>query len=834
MAYNNNTPRAEYTASAAQTVFPFLFKIFTSADIKVYQTPSGQVPDDTADLLTLTTDYTVTINGDAGGEITLVSGASNGDKLTLLRSLEITRNIEYQAQGDLTADTLNLDQEYQTYLIADKEASLDRVIKLPENVQTTSNMLPPPESLQVIRWNSAGTALENHTIGDDSVFINIYNVDNIAAMLLVDPLVIPTVNVRGYYTANDGGGGIFNYNASQSAVNDGGTIINGWVRQYSGAVNVKWFGAKGDGVTDDTVAIQLAIDNANGELEATDGVFINTTVTINSNILLFGSATFKRKLNYDVDDTSAGASNTTMFDITSHGIEVKFDGITFDGNEQNQDGYEPSSTLIRAYDLAGTITSVLKIDVSNCTFKNQTRSSLTFKGSETTTGQELATVTNCWFSEGRKGIGAGDPRAINPSGFAPTYINANDGFKVNVDNCKFTFTQTLSVVEPLDYAPCGIKFTYIEEDINAGGSSGIITNNLFYKLGRSDYSYTGAVDGNNGIGVVDAYSIGRDIIIQGNRFIECYEACVRGKTNIDGLIIDANIFHDCKDAAVAIGPKGTYNGDQIGRIVISNNIVRGADVVGFSIVGESTVVPAYAGDISIIGNMISGITNINTIAGNVGAIVVRFGGRVVISDNNIYSCNAINVAGIMVKETSDVVVNGNKIVNVGYISIFLTGISDRALVDGNDIDQAAATGIYLDSTGTPDVVVSDNIVSNVVTYGINVSQGRYVTVTGNNVTEVTGSSRGFYVGVGVIKAIVSGNVTNAATPTYITIGNNICQELNSWNHTINQRSAAPTVGTWAVGDIIYHTTPIAGGFIGSVCITAGTPGTWKTFGAISV
>lgn len=44
---------------------------------------------------------------------------------------------------------------------------------------------------------------------------------------------------------------------------------------------------------------------------------------------------------------------------------------------------------------------------------------------------------------------------------------------------------------------------------------------------------------------------------------------------------------------------------------------------------------------------------------------------------------------------------------------------------------------------------------------------------------------------------------------------------------------APTVGTWAVGDIIQHSVPAAGGNFGWVCTTAGTPGTWKTFGAIS-
>ena len=46
-------------------------------------------------------------------------------------------------------------------------------------------------------------------------------------------------------------------------------------------------------------------------------------------------------------------------------------------------------------------------------------------------------------------------------------------------------------------------------------------------------------------------------------------------------------------------------------------------------------------------------------------------------------------------------------------------------------------------------------------------------------------------------------------------------------------SAIPTVGTWAVGDLVYNTAPVSGGYVGWVCTTAGTPGTWKTFGLIS-
>lgn len=46
-------------------------------------------------------------------------------------------------------------------------------------------------------------------------------------------------------------------------------------------------------------------------------------------------------------------------------------------------------------------------------------------------------------------------------------------------------------------------------------------------------------------------------------------------------------------------------------------------------------------------------------------------------------------------------------------------------------------------------------------------------------------------------------------------------------------AAAPTTGTYLQGDIVYNTSPTASGFVGWVCVAGGTPGTWKTFGAIS-
>jgi hypothetical protein len=95
----------------------------------------------------------------------------------------------------------------------------------------------------------------------------VLSVAALKALPVTDLTTSTAVNVLGYYAEGDGGGGIFRFDPLASAADNGGTIIaptagsGRWLRDLvPGPLNVKWFGARGNGVANDAPAIQAAID----------------------------------------------------------------------------------------------------------------------------------------------------------------------------------------------------------------------------------------------------------------------------------------------------------------------------------------------------------------------------------------------------------------------------------------------------------------------------------------------------------------------------------------------------------------------------------------------
>lgn len=162
--------------------------------------------------------------------------------------------------------------------------------------------------------------------------------------------------------------------------------------------------------------------------------------------------------------------------------------------------------------------------------------------------------------------------------------------------------------------------------------------------------------------------------------------------------------------------------------------------------------------------------------------------------------------------STDVSVRGNDI-NGGVFGIFFRYIP-TAFIAENYIKNITDTAIYSfdDFSG----VIKDNVINTVPT-GINLRgpAGSKAKVY-NNLIEGT-TSRRIYAQDGV----------QLVKPFKDAVSNDTTQRFDSV-----EANSPPTTGAWNVGDEVRYRVPVAGGFVGAVCVTAGTPGTWKQFGAI--
>ncbi|NBS68910.1 hypothetical protein EBT31_08320 [bacterium] len=130
---NNVTRRVVYAASGTGP-YNFTFEILANTDIAVYR-------DDT--LLTLTADYTVTINANGTGYVTLTATPTGATQIAIVGNRTISRTTDFVTGGDFFANTLNDELDQQTIFAQQNAEGLGRALTAPQTDPTSINMVLP-------------------------------------------------------------------------------------------------------------------------------------------------------------------------------------------------------------------------------------------------------------------------------------------------------------------------------------------------------------------------------------------------------------------------------------------------------------------------------------------------------------------------------------------------------------------------------------------------------------------------------------------------------------------------------------------------------------------
>ena len=140
----SNVPRRVVFAPSGVGPYAFTFEILAAADIAVYKGTT---------LLTLTTDYSVTINANGTGSVTLVASAGT-DNIAIVGAKTIQRTTDFVTGGDFFANTLNDELDAQTIYIQQVAETAERSLKAPVTDPTSINMTLPAKTARANKYLS--------------------------------------------------------------------------------------------------------------------------------------------------------------------------------------------------------------------------------------------------------------------------------------------------------------------------------------------------------------------------------------------------------------------------------------------------------------------------------------------------------------------------------------------------------------------------------------------------------------------------------------------------------------------------------------------------------
>ena len=627
-------------------------------------------------------------------------------------------------------------------------------------------------------------------------------------------------------------------------------------------ISVKDFGAVGNGIADDTTAIQAALNaGASGSVYFPQGTYKTTTaLSISANTTV--KADDRRAVIFVQPEHAPvtwGVTGSTNYNncFVLNGDNIIVDGLKLKGT--NEAKYRTDNGIQREEYACG-IRSVnnSNIVIKNCMFE-QFGNGILFIG-----GSNYKIIDNLFF--GGRQMGAANQTA-----------NAHDIW------------------------------------MNGSGSGsqkgfrGIISRN--HCLSNTDDAITVAAEAGD-----------VDIVISEN-VIEPFQIDgVTALTNpaptyplVNGKVDPADpVLQQANCNKTRYGIVASYNGGWPSRVVVSNNIVRNNAHNGIYANSGVQSPPAPGSEVIIVGNIVSqcgyGLLYPADVSLKGGIWVNSNGGKTVtgnlILDCTTYGINAINTSDDTGITFATPVLSSNTILrtalepinsNTGH-GISITGTTIHSvLATSNRIYNSAGNAIFVDCSGisSGNIQLNNNLISHGNTGGaisVAVASGAadcFVSnnkITGkDNTTSNGGKNAGIWIngrvhsvgnsitkfhrgiesnfsGARITDVVCSNNtikdttyaITGQGTGPWLVSGNvftnissNVCHAgpyqgtmVRETNTTTSGQadiihttaSAIPSNGAWIKGDYIKNSSPAIGSPKGWYCTVSGSPGTWVSEG----
>ncbi len=183
IATAKNTPRNTYTATGGQTVFTIGFEFFATGDIKVFRNGTAltynAAPSSVAQFsvqgTTNASDSAYEFG--AGGTVTLGAGATADDSIVIVRDIVVERTTDFTPAASFDVTALNTQLDTLMAMMAEREESTSRSLRLPLAETTTGFDMQLP-----VKASRANKILEFDSDGDPACTITSTNLSALGAI----------------------------------------------------------------------------------------------------------------------------------------------------------------------------------------------------------------------------------------------------------------------------------------------------------------------------------------------------------------------------------------------------------------------------------------------------------------------------------------------------------------------------------------------------------------------------------------------------------------------------------------------------------------------------